>query len=266
MEDELSVAGETCAKAWLAASRAVVAAGGEAYNVKIRVADPLAADAMDAALIGEVDAFLKLHRHHPVVTVANTIFPEAYARPRSAAELYASYAGIITRMRRMTGDWGRYFERMTLWQTRDGTLNQLDEMIESMRTQIAAGQVFGSTFEIAIYDPVLDRKRRRGRQCLSFLSFKLEKAAGGHRLSLTAVYRNHHYIARGLGNLIGLGRLMRFVAREAGLGTIGSLTCLSTHAEVDGGAWSKRDAKLLLTRCGALAEDQPVTMKVVKVA
>jgi hypothetical protein len=32
-----------------------------------------------------------------------------------------------------------------------------------------------------------------------------------------------------LGNLVGLGRLMSFVAREGGLG-VGALTVVSTHA------------------------------------
>jgi hypothetical protein len=35
-----------------------------------------------------------------------------------------------------------------------------------------------------------------------------------------------------LGNLIGLGRLMHFVARETGL-KVGALTVVSTHAEID---------------------------------
>ncbi len=51
-------------------------------------------------------------------------------------------------------------------------------------------------------------------------------------LTLTAMYRNHFYIEKLLGNLIGLGRLMAFVAREANL-NVGALTVVSTHAQID---------------------------------
>jgi hypothetical protein len=46
------------------------------------------------------------------------------------------------------------------------------------------------------------------------------------------VYRNHFYIEKLLGNLIGLGRLMTFVAAETGT-KVGALTVISTHAEID---------------------------------
>jgi hypothetical protein len=46
------------------------------------------------------------------------------------------------------------------------------------------------------------------------------------------MYRNHFYIEKLLGNLIGLGRLMAFVGREAKL-RVGALTVISTHAEID---------------------------------
>jgi hypothetical protein len=46
------------------------------------------------------------------------------------------------------------------------------------------------------------------------------------------MYRNHFYVEKLLGNLIGLGRLMAFVARETGI-KVGALTVISTHAEID---------------------------------
>lgn len=68
-------------------------------------------------------------------------------------------------------------------------------------------------------------------QCLSFLSFKV--VPGPTKcLTLTALYRNHFYVEKLLGNLVGLGRLIAFVAREAQL-DVGSLTVMSTHAEID---------------------------------
>jgi hypothetical protein len=69
---------------------------------------------------------------------------------------------------------------------------------------------------------------------------------------LTAMYRNHTYITRCLGNLIGLGRLQAFVAKEAGV-KLGSLTCVSTHAEVDNGKkWGIKDARELVQQAAGL--------------
>jgi thymidylate synthase len=88
------------------------------------------------------------------------------------------------------------------------------------------------------------------RQCLSFLSFKLDHES---RLMLTAVYRNHYYIARLLGNLVGLARLMAFVGQEAGV-HVGPLTIVSTHAEIDAPGGGRKDVNQLLTKCGATYE------------
>jgi len=259
----------SCARAWLAASRAVAEAGGEAYNVVIDVADPLACDALDAAIIGTVDRFVRDRGRYPVATVANTIFPAAFARTRTAAQLYADYPDLHRRMRQITGNWGRYFDRMVCWPLPGGdTVNQLDRIVRKVRRQRTRGRAFKSIYEVAINDPSRDT-RWRGGPCLSSLSFKRD----GERLLLTASYRSHHYIARCLGNLIGLGRLMEFVAREADL-AVGPLTCISTYAEIDNGTervkqgdrkgercgWRKREAFELVQRCGLLlCDDRRVT-------
>jgi hypothetical protein len=74
------------------------------------------------------------------------------------------------------------------------------------------------------------------------------------------MHRNHIYIARGLGNFIGLGRLQAFVAEHAGA-TLGSLTCISTHAEIDHSTrnrdglvegWTRTEANRLIDECRAL--------------
>src|ERR1700722_11948015 len=79
------------AKAWLAAASAVMAAGGESHNVIIDIADPLAEDPVDTAIIQAVDAYLRAHNTYPVSTVANTIFPEATLRRYGPGEFYNAY-------------------------------------------------------------------------------------------------------------------------------------------------------------------------------
>ena len=79
------------------------------------------------------------------------------------------------------------------------------------------------------------------------MSFKIVPGSP-RKVTLTAQYRNHYYVEKLLGNLIGLGRLMAFVARETGL-EVGPLTVVSTHAKIDqpGGA-TRGEIKALLAQ------------------
>jgi thymidylate synthase len=252
------------ARAWVAAASAVRAAGGEAYNVIIDIADPVSEDAIDTAIIEEVDRYLRAHNTYSVATVANTIFPEATLRRHGPVDFYDAYRDrVFRRMKRMTRDWGRYFDRLTNWtKVRNGeitTINLLQDLIAFMQAQIDGDRTYRNVYEMTIYDPTRDAGKISNRQCLSFLSFKLTT---DHRLLLTAVYRNHAYISRGLGNFIGLGRLQAFVAHQSGA-ALGSLTCVSTHAEIDHfktnrngvvEGWTKREGDDLINRCERLIQ------------
>ena len=92
-----------------------------------------------------------------------------------------------------------------------------------------------------------------GRQCLSFMSFKLDD---DNRLLLSAVYRNHFYTQKLLGNLIGLGRLMAFVSEEVKV-KLGPLSVLSTHAEVDTADASQAQLKALHAHCAKILTGSP---------
>lgn len=224
----------SCASAWLAAVTAVNAANGshDAQNVIVDVADPLAMSEADRDAIALVDQYLRDHDRYPVETVANTIFPRAlYARHKAPAFYDVYREKVLPRIKK--GDWGRYFDRMITFplQKKGQFINPLDDIVTKMRTHVAAKRCFRNIYELTIYDPIRDAGPPMNRQCLSFLSFKLTDGPD-RKLLLTAVYRNHYYVERLLGNLIGLGRLMKFVADEVKV-EVGSLTIVSTHAEVD---------------------------------
>jgi len=246
------------AGAWVTAAAAVQAEGGEAHNVIIDIANPVTEDATDTAIIQTVDTYLRDHNTYSVASVANTIFPEAVLRRHGAADLYDAYHRVLPRMKRITRDWGRYSERLTKWtKVRNGhvsTINPLQDLITFMQAQIAGDRTYRNVYEMTIYDPTRDAGKISNRQCLSFLSFKLTP---DDQLLLTAVYRNHAYISRGLGNFIGLGRLQAFIAQQSGA-TLGSLTCVSTHAKIDHfrnnrngtiEGWSKREGDELVRAC-----------------
>ena len=178
-------------------------------------------------------------------------------------DFYGAYHDqVLPRMKHMTHDWGRYFERLTRWKKVRANnavtiINPLDDLVQFMRDQIASDRTYRNVYEMTVYDPSRDAGKVSNRQCLSFLSFKLD---ADNRLLLTVVYRNHAYIARGLGNFIGLGRLQSFVAAEVGA-ALGSLTCISTHAEIDNGrktkngvvaGWTRAEANALIDACRAI--------------
>lgn len=245
----------TNATAWLSSVLRVNAAPGhEAFNVVIDIADPISEIASDEKIISLVNEFLKAHDAHPLQTVANTIFPSSTYKHYGSPEFYDVYLKKIY-PKVKEHQWGRYFERMINYQAKDRVINPLAELIQKLKDGISEEKklyrniyelgIYDPALDIRIYDPVRDANRSMNRQCLSFLSFKLDREM---RLGLTAVYRNHFYIARLLGNMIGLGRLLEFVATESDT-NIGSLTIVSTHAEVDTFKWTREEVTELIMAC-----------------
>jgi hypothetical protein len=168
---------------------------------------------------------------------------------------------LLSRMKKMTRDWGRYFDRLTEWNKVQGkqitTINPLDDLVHFMHAQVRSDRTYRNVYEMTIFDPARDAGKVSSRQCLSFLSFKLTE---DKCLMLTVMYRNHMYIARGLGNFIGLGRLQKFVADQSG-DRLAALTCISTHAEIDHGrrnrngvieGWTGAEADGLIEACRAV--------------
>lgn len=224
----------------------------------VDVQAPATHTSSDSAMICDVDRFLRQHDANPISTVVNTIFPLDLYRRYGESGLYDAYLAAFDQLK--CKGWGRYFERMIRCKSPTGEvikgptgepINPLRTLLQKIRTQLASSQTFHHVYELGIYDyelgiydPARDAKQLRGGQCLSYLSFKIDSQK---RLMLTALYRNHHYIARALGNLIGLGHLQDFIATETGL-SVGSLTCISTHAEIDDDPWKASDAEDLLNR------------------
>lgn len=135
---------------------------------------------------------------------------------------------------------GYYFERMT------SAPDQLSKQVERLSKKSNKAL---HKFELSLFSPERNVDNSPyGGQCLSFLSFHVVPGTP-RTLLLTAQYRNHYYIEKLLGNLIGLGRLMAFVAKETN-SKVGSLTVLSTHAEIDlPKPCTRQDIVTLLEQC-----------------
>jgi hypothetical protein len=171
----------TNAQAWLAAASAVQDAGGESYNVVIDIAEPLAVAGLDEAILTAVDQFLREHHVNTLSGVANTIFPQSLLDRHGRDGLYAAYNEVVLpKMKQMTHDWGRYFERLTAWKKVKGKdvviINPLNDLIRFMRDHINSDRTYRNAYEMTIYDPARDAGKVSNRQCLSFLSFKLTHA------------------------------------------------------------------------------------------
>ncbi len=236
-----------CASAWREAVRAVDGQPGHsAYNVIIDVADPTADNTRQDPRIAVVDNFLS-DCDKSVETVANTIFPAGLYYRYGAPAFFDVFREKVLKKVCRSGRWsGYYFERMIQYPAPAGQpVNQLWDIVERIRDEHVRAL---NKFELSLFDPARDVDNSPyGGQCLSFLSFKIVPGAA-KTVTLTAVYRNHFYIEKLLGNLIGLGRLMAFVARESNL-NVGALTVVSAHAEIDKpGGVRRSDIEAMIAR------------------
>ncbi|MBC3932626.1 thymidylate synthase family protein [Undibacterium curvum] len=226
-------------------------------NLVLEIIDPMTVTEEDKKLMRQIDVALKSPGCDLTLdTVASTIFPYRMYERHGRPAMYKKYFSALDRGKK-SGTWGTYAERIMSHPAKDGinTINPLNMLVEKLRTNGKARQSFKSAYELNLSDPeadlapildlfgdggdiptykaVLDAKATRNRPCLSHVSFKLVDT---DKVNLTAIYRSHHYCARALGNLVGLARLLNFVAKEAEL-EVGQLTCISTFATLDTSTW-----------------------------
>lgn len=257
----------SCADAWLDAALRLDTEG-PIYGLSLHIANPAHHSETDHAIIGEVDSLLRSYKAFPIVTVANTIFPEDLWTPGDRDALYARYDRLYPKIKRAAPDWGRYFRRITDWpKARGGSENQLETLIMNLRKFGPAAPEEKNRYhmyEMTLFHPVRDANKFRGRQCLSFIEIKPELDDDTVRLHMTALYRSHFYISKTLGNLIGLSRLLNFITRETGHEP-GTLTIHSTYAELDPGdvnekrgstKWNKSGASDLVKRCETIRAER----------
>jgi hypothetical protein len=237
-----------CVSAWLEAAAVVNGKPHhQAHNVIIGVENPIGGATLAHPLVKRVNELLSKH-DKSIECIANTIFPRALYKVYGAPKFMTIFHDNLLPKIRKNERWsGYYFERMTRVPMLDGgNINQLwDNIVQRINSDKNKSL---NKFELSLFDPERDVDLSPyGGQCLSFLSFKL-KPGTPRTLMLTAMYRNHYYIEKLLGNLIGLGRLMEFVAAETNT-KVGELVVHSTHAEVDSLGESRATINQLLEEC-----------------
>jgi hypothetical protein len=226
--------------AWIAAARHLRQNHWVARNLVVQIADPTA---FEQPLHDRISRFARRMAVLGPKHVAYTIFPHGlHAKCATAAELYAKYNrpnGLCRRLvRRSSNRWGTYFQRLTAYETLNGTVNQLDKIIAAIRSD---PNTFSAAFAMVIQKPGGDTTRRLGGPCLNYVAVQLD-AGPPLTLGLLCTYRNHDFLERAYGNYWGLSNLLRFMAVETGAHP-GPLTCISSRAFVDK---RKNDLKSLL--------------------
>ena len=227
--------------AWRLGLERLLQRGGEAYDLLLEATAPDIT--VDGRQLDPADQYLARRRWQSVETVANTIFPAAIAASSADREtLYRRYLTVAPTLHRIGANRkGVYFERLINYPLQDSPdrSNQLELVVQNLRGQLHTNGPMRHAYELQIFAPGRDRLPR-GFPCMSSLSLHLEN---GH-LRLAATYRNQYYIQKALGNILGLSRLQRWIAEQAGVET-GPISMHAYHAQVDPGV-SRRDVELLL--------------------
>ena len=124
-----------------------------------------------------------------------------------------------------------YFERLVgEWIDRRGIRQKF--RANKLLSIIKKRNEWGHNAESAFYIHIpLDSEgfRTRGGPCLQYIQFRFH---GEMLLDIVGLYRAHDYGNKSLGNLIGLDRLGRFVARHTGT-RLNGVTVVSLHPFVD---------------------------------
>lgn len=263
---------ESLSEAWLRTVEQVHAAGGYAVNVMSTVSNPQAPElaeirqAIDAVLEEGTRAGTRIQG---VDTVAGTIFPsDIYIDPglvydpslkdddREALDLAANdlYEAYLDMLPVLTTDpanaRGTYFGRMVSWPGKTGGgSNQLADRITTLRRAHdlnqrkrnlediaiggeAEGLIDDSLAGVQVY--AANDRRSRGFPCLVHIDLTVFEG----RLSMAAVYRHQYLVTKAYGNLLGLSRLLSFLAQQSGY-SVGELVVHATMADTEHGTYTK---------------------------
>jgi thymidylate synthase len=208
-------------EAWIAASNHLINKGGQCTNLLVSFPS---GPARDERPLDKYDPRKILGaRYDRARDVANTIFPSKTARnTKTRAELYKRYMKAHSRGRKK--GWGTYFLRQISFGSKE--VNQLERLIEAMNRW--PKKAYSAAFHMHLSSAETDNLRPLGGPCLQYVQFNCPSIA---QIDLVAVYRNHDFCNKVLGNYFGLSRLLHYVSKETDRDP-GKVSCLSIHAYI----------------------------------
>jgi hypothetical protein len=222
---------ETASDAWRKAA-GFVCDSGACIGLHVEIERPLDCD---VAVMQAIDHVLVKNGKIPSKDVAYTIFPQGLWSKMGNGDserlfsLYNKPKGFYDRLHRhraLSGrhDWGTYFQRMSSAAFSDRAEGQLTLAIRALlRSAKPSGAIHLHT------GLPKDGIRKIGGPCLQIVTIHAEPNGKGHSLSACALYRNHDFFEKALGNYIGLGQLLGFLAQCSRM-SVGKLHVISGHA------------------------------------
>jgi thymidylate synthase len=211
-----------CLTAWRDASQYIISKG-DGFNLLVHIENPLVytQKQLDEITNSEIISSTEIS------DVINTIFPLKLHQRNVAltnSDFYDLHERIYLRGKRMhhknKSRWGNYFLRFTKFG--DDQINQLQPIIDGINNR-ANNQKACYNMHVSSVD-YDNNTRVIGNPCLQYVQFGVYNST----LNLSAVYRNHDFLTKALGNYIGLTRLLEFVCNETN-SSLGSVTCHSIH-------------------------------------
>ena len=215
-----------CLTAWRDACTYMIQ-NGDGFNLMVHIDNPLAFTDLQLAEITDTGIILPKN----LADVVNTIFPSKL-HLRSAglnnSQFYDLHEQLYTRGKTMhprnNGLWGNYFLRFTKFGSTKK--NQLQKIIDDINSR---SNQYTACYIMHVSSADTDSNTRNiGNPCLQYVQF----GQVGNTLNLTAVYRNHDFLTKALGNYIGLSKLLEFVCQQTGR-NIGTFACHSIHYFLD---------------------------------
>lgn len=224
------VEGDTSLEAWRTGAGLLLKSRCSLSNLMTCITNPCS---IDSVWLSKFSPHKFLSNGDNIKDVVNTLFPRKIAERRtSRADMYSAYLQRHDRAHKWLRGrhaWGTYFERLIRFPSARNnreTENQLEIAIEKLTTwrhRSTTGLVFH------LSSPALDTPRTRGGPCWHYGELLWNH---DDSIDLVAVYRNHDFCNKVLGNFIGLGLLLKFICEESGK-TTGKLICHSVHAYCD---------------------------------
>lgn len=218
------IASNTCENAYILASHHLLAQPKIAdHNLIISISNPCNFARLHYCLHNRNPSKLNSNfdnlRH-----VINTIFPFGlytyFAGNRS--NLYSAYLKVYTSGKNRS--WGTYFQRFISFSKHNTTgKNQLENIIVSLNG--GSKQKYYNMMHTTSVD-LESNVRPMGGSCLQYVQIN---KGDGNSLDMIAIYRNHDYFNKALGNFYGLAHLLNFITENTNYHA-GSLTIHSIHA------------------------------------
>lgn len=230
-----SVTGNSPLDAWKQGAQLLVS-NGPVFNLITTVSNPTELDKKWFKNFNPANIKCGIQN---VSEVATTIFPYKYtAHDFSREQLYQRYILVHERAKNIHPKrgrlWGTYFDRMIRFGS--DRINQLEKVVDVLQNWNNNPKC---ALVIHTSSADTDNPKPLGAPCLQYVQFLCPDSK---TISMLAVYRNHDFFGKVLGNFVGLGQLLNFLCQQTKR-TPGILVCHSAHAYFNS---SKKDFRKLI--------------------